>query len=174
MARGPSSTAFKILRLIFLVLLVISIAVFILGIVLVLSKFRQLNQWKDDTKWTDGSREEQQSQTKEQTAIVYALRLSSALSASIVLVGLLNLIFGFYGIITLRMGSLLLFGLFSTICLILSIAQLYYDDEPNVSIAWLVLEIFEIIVLVMIIRELRTDEGKEIRRRVEERQSPEE
>jgi magnesium-transporting ATPase (P-type) len=160
---GPSSSVFKILRLFFLLLLLASIVLFILGIVLVLSRFRQVNEWKNDSD---------ESTTEEQKQIIRALKVSTALSCVIVVLGMVNLIFGIFGIITLRTGSFLLFVLIATVCVILSITQLCFIDEPDISIGWLLLHIFEVMALIMMIRELRSYESDQIRKRVEEADSP--
>ena len=162
---GPSSFVFTILRIFFLVLLVASVALFILGIILVFDKFRKINQWKDDNE---------SSTTEEQKQIIRDLKISTSLSCAIVLIGLINLAFGIFGIISLRVGSFLLSTFLATICVILSIPQLYFNADPDISIGWLIVHVFEIMTLIMMIRELRSHESNQIRKRVEEAQSSDE
>lgn len=157
MKAGPASFVFKILRLLFLCLLILSLVLFILGIVFSLGKFRKISQWKDDS-WL--------SSTDEQRKIQDNLKVSTYLSAATVGIGFLNLIIGFYAIITLRMGALLLFTLFAFICTILTSTQLYYDDGPEVTIGWLIVDFLQIISLIVMIREIRIYEGDQIRKRV--------
>jgi len=150
MAKGPTATSFKILRILFIGLLLVSVAVYIYGIVDISTNFRQLSQWKDDD-W--------RSRTYETEDQITARTISTALEASVIAFGLLNLIFGLYGAISLRIGSVLIFTILAIICTVLSITQLCYDREPDISISWFVVQVLEIIIAIMMIRKLKGTTG---------------
>lgn len=158
MPKGPTSFAFKAMRLILLAFLIATTALFVLGVIFgVMQKFRQVDEWRYDS-WG--------SSTWWQRDQIERLRVAASVAASIVALSVLQLVVGFLGFFTLRMPALVLFAMISIIIVILAIVQLIYEDSRNVSIGWLIVTTFEVIISIAMIRELRAYDAEQVRRRV--------
>lgn len=160
-ASGPKTAPFKALRLVFFLLLCVTVALIIWFLIQTISSFKHAAEWNWDTE---------QSQTYEQRGIVRDLRLVSVIAAIAVAFGFTNIIFGFVGVVTLSLFPLVIFAILDSLTLILSGIVIAYEDDPNLSIGWLVLNVVRLLIVVMIIREVKIHSDEIIKRRVMEKE----
>lgn len=122
---------------------------------------KRASEWNDDTP---------QSQTYEQSLIVRDLRVVAIIAACGLAFGFINVVFGFLGVITLSMGALTMFALLDSLTLILCAIVIAYDEVPDLSSGWLVMNLVRLILAILLIRKVKAYTDEIIQRRVAEKE----
>jgi hypothetical protein len=160
-ASGPKTPAFKVIRLLFFLVLFITVALVIWAAMQTIYSFKRVGEWASDTP---------QSQTYEQVHIVNDLRVVAVVAAITLAFGFTNIVFGFLGAITLWIGPLIIFALLDAIILILIAVVIAFEDKPDLSIGWLCLNIVRLLLAILVIREVKIHNDEIVRRRVMEKE----
>lgn len=160
-ASGPKTSAFKILRLLFFLVLCITVVLLIWALIQTANVFKNVSEWDWDSYG---------SKTYEQEIIVRDLRVVAVVAACIMVFGIGNLIFGFLGVFTLWIGALLLFAILDAVTLILCAVAIGFESRPDLSIGWLALNVARLLLAILMIREVKIHNDEIIRRRVMEKE----
>ena len=160
-ASGPKSYSFRILRFLFFFILCATIVMLIGSLLGIISKIKRASEWDEDTYG---------SQTYEQSLTVRDMRLVAIIAACGLAIGFINVVFGFLGVITLSMGALVMFALLDSLTLILCAVVIAYDEVPDLSSGWLVMNTIRLILAILLIRKVKAYTDEIIQRRVAEKE----